>query len=342
MIEFLKAVLRGESLSRERAFRAMELILSGGAEPEQIGAFLVALQGKRESVDEIVGFAQAVCGQATTFSLDRDVIDVCGTGGDGANTFNVSTTAAFVIAASGQAVAKHGNRAVSSRSGSFDVLDSLRVPFASDQGQVLSQVDEFGLSFMFAPNYHPVLKKLARLRRNLGVRTVFNLLGPLLNPARVKRQLVGVFSDQILGQVAAALSELGATEAMVVCGNDGLDELTVTGPTKVAHLRNGRVDTYMLTPEDCGLRSAPLDALCAGGDAAQNARILESILRGERGVPRDLVLINSAAALVVGGKAADLKEGVERAVEAIDSGRAVDLLNRMRVQPDRERRRTSE
>ncbi len=330
MIYALKKVSSGKSLSSAEAEEVMGQILSGSAKPEQVGALLLSLRAKKESASELVGFAKALRRQAILVSTDSpSLMDLCGTGGDGAHTFNISTTTSFVVAAAGQPLAKHGNRAVSSACGSSDVLDVLGVPPCLTPEDVRSQLSCHGLAFLFAPAFHPVLKTLASLRKNLGVRTAFNLLGPLLNPARVKRQLIGVFDPSLVRTLAETLEILGSEEVMIVCGFDGLDEVSLTAATHVAHLKRGSIHTYNLHPEDHGLSLVKTQAL-TGGDAVENAKILESILDGETGPRRDVVLLNAAAALVVGGTAEDMNEGIFLAKRAIDSNAARDLLQKSR------------
>jgi anthranilate phosphoribosyltransferase len=327
----LQAVLQGIDLTRAEASEVMLAMITGEMKPEQIGALLLALRLKTESVDEITGFVHALRSHATPVQLSiANAIDVCGTGGDGLGTFNVSTTASFVIAAAGQPIAKHGNRSVSSRCGSFDVLEALGLRFLESAAAVNQEMETFGIAFMFAPAFHPTLKNVMQLRKSLGVRTVFNLLGPLLNPAGVKRQLIGVYEQSLVERVAEVLGELGTEEAMIVRGLDGLDEISLCAPTEVAHLRDGRVQMYQICPEDFGMSRADHSYLI-GGDAQDNAAILVRILAGERGPRRDLVLLNSAAALLVGGHAENFKDGLAQAAAAIDSGRALILLKRMQV-----------
>ncbi len=291
----------------------------------------MALNLKGETAPELVGFVQSIQSSMHRVRLAQaDVIDVCGTGGDGIGTFNVSTCVAFVVAGAGVPVAKHGNRAVSSRSGSSDVLTELGVVSCESEFEVQSCMNEFHLSFMFAPAFHPTLKAVASLRKSLGVRTVFNLLGPLLNPAQVSRQLLGVFHPKYLQPMAQALKELGVKEALVVCGEGGLDEVSLTGSTQVVHLRDGQVREFTIEASSFGFTGAK-HADLMGGDAKQNAQILRAILAGERGPKRDLVVLNAAAALFVGGKVSDLVQGVELAQHSLDSGEAQKKLEQMQL-----------
>ena len=259
-----------------------------------------------------------------------DLIDTCGTGGDGANTFNISTTNAFVIAAAGLGVCKHGNRSISSKCGSADVLEELGVPIDLSPEEVASSIDEHGFGFLFAPKFHPAMGNVVPIRRNLGARTIFNLLGPLVNPALTTRQVIGVYDKNMLEPFAHVLSSLGSIEVMLVTGDDGLDEITTTTTTNVAHLKDGRVKTYKISPEEFGIKKAKPEDL-VGGDKAENAKIIIDILSGkDKGPRRDIVLINGAAALTVGGKSTDLNEGIKQVGEIIDSGAAMKVLENVR------------
>lgn len=342
MLEALNLVLAGKSLSRKEAEQVMSVLMDPAAQitaqvtVEQISALLVALRMKNESTEEILGFLDCLEKKAMSLrsyakDLPPDLMDVCGTGGDGAGTFNISTTVAFVVAASGQPVAKHGNRSVSSRSGSFDVLEALGLRFESEPQVVVRSIQEYNLGLLFAPAFHPVLKVLGPIRKNLGIYTVFNALGVLLNPAHVKRQLIGVYSPLLLQRHAEVLNARGAENAMIVRGEDGLDELSLSAPTQIVHLKNGEIRSSVIRPEDLGFKTVT-PAELKGGDAQENAKILIDILQGLLGPKRDVVLLNAGAALVVGGKASDFQDGVARATEAIDSGRAYALLQKMRNQ----------
>jgi anthranilate phosphoribosyltransferase len=356
----LERLLGGADLSRAEARAAMEAIVSGALPPVRTAALLVALRAKRESPDEVAGMAEALRARCAGVALeDADAIDTCGTGGDGAGTFNVSTAAALVAAGAGARVAKHGNRAISSRCGSADVLEALGVKIEAPRARLARSVAEAGFGFLFAPAHHAALRHAAPVRRELGVRTVLNILGPLANPAGVARQVVGVFEPRLVALVCGALGRLGARAALVVHGADGLDEVTTTGPTRVARLARrdlpprgeeaageGReggagfevVEEEWRPRETFGLEPAAPEAL-RGGDAVENARHVLAVLTGERGARRDIVLANAAAALLVAGIAADLEEGVARAAESIDSGRAMCVLERARriaAEPDGE------
>jgi anthranilate phosphoribosyltransferase len=319
-------VVKGEDLTRELACSSMEQVLAGEATPAQIAALAVALRMKGETPEEIAGMAQAMRSRVPPIRTRRHpLLDTCGTGGDNAGTFNISTTVAIVAASCGVAVAKHGNRAVSSRTGSADVLESLGVPIDLTPESAARSIDVVGITFLFAPNYHTALRHAAAPRREIGVRTVFNVLGPLTNPAGASRQLLGVYSDTLVRPVAEVLRQLGSERAWVVHGRDGLDELTVFGPTHVAELEAGQIREFDVEPATLGLAHSDRSGL-AGGDAATNAARVRAILAGESGPARDVVLLNTAAALLVGGVAADLGEGVDRARAAIDGGQAAAKL----------------
>ena len=322
----LKLVLSGGSLDRARARAAMGALVAGKATDAQAGAFLAALRVRGETVPELVGFAQAIRERAVVVRPKRrPLLDTCGTGGDGSGTFNISTTVAFIAAGAGAAVAKHGSRAVSSRSGSADVLEALGVKTGVSPKRAAECVDTAGVGFLFAPSHHPAFARLAPIRRQLGARTVFNLLGPLSNPAAARRQLLGVYSTSLVRPVAEALMALGSEEAMVVASKDGLDELSLSAPTMVARLSKGRISVSTITPKLVGLRPRPLRAV-AGGDAARNARITRTVLSGAPGAPRDICLFNAAAALMVAGLAKDWRDGLSLAAASIDSGRAAASL----------------
>lgn len=324
--EAIAKVIEGADLSRGEMTDAMNQIMSGEATDAQIGAFLIALRVKGESVDEIAGAASVMREKATPIATRHDVIvDTCGTGGDHSGTFNISTAAAFVAAGAGLCVAKHGNRAATSQCGSADVLGALGVNIEASPETVSRCLDDVGIGFLFAISLHGAMKYAIGPRREIGARTIFNALGPLSNPAGATRQVVGVYSPALTETLAGVLGTLGAERAFVVHGSDGLDEMTLTGPTRVSELKNGSVSTYDVLPGDFGLMQAPADAL-KGGDADYNAEITRSILNGEEGPRRDIVLLNAAAAIVAGDKARDLNEGVQVAAEVIDSGKALEKL----------------
>jgi anthranilate phosphoribosyltransferase len=324
--ELLEKLQHRQDLSAEEAAGAMSEIMEGRAQPAQIAGFLVGLRMKGERPAEIVGLARAMRGRALKLTRDHGpVFDTCGTGGDGTHTFNVSTAAALVLAGCGVRVAKHGNRSVSSRCGSADVLEALGVAVSAAPDVVERCLDEAGMAFFFAQAFHPSMKHAAATRRELGIRTAFNLLGPLTNPAGATRQLVGVPRPELTELVARALGMLGSERAWVVHGADGLDEISTTGYTKVSECRDGAVNTFYVHPSDCGLPKAALAAL-AGGDARENAGIVREVLAGVPGPRRDVVLFNAGAALLVAGAAPSAEDGVAMAAAAIDDGRAAAAL----------------
>lgn len=314
-------VATGASLSRDEAASAFDAMMSGEATPSQMGGLLMALRVRGETVDEITGAVSAMRSKMLTVTAPRDAVDIVGTGGDGSGSVNVSTCASFIVSGAGVPVAKHGNRALSSRSGAADVLASLGVKIDLKPEQVGRCVRECGIGFMFAPAHHPAMKNVGPTRVELATRTIFNLLGPLSNPAGVKRQMVGVFSRQWVQPLAQVLKNLGSESAWVVHGSDGLDEITLTGPTFVSALHNGEIRNFEVTPEEAGLSLCEAGAL-RGGDADANAIALQSVLDGKPSPYRDVALINAAAALIVAGRAKDLKEGVAIGARSIDSGAA--------------------
>ena len=326
--ESLKRLVAGQMLDAAEAAAAFGAIMAGEVSQVRLAAFLTALAMRGPTVDEIVGAAQAMRAAMKTVRAPRNAIDLCGTGGDGHSTVNVSTATALVVAACGVPVAKHGNRGASSRTGTADVLETLGVKIDVPPAVAEDCLREIGFCFLFAPTYHTAMKHVAPVRKELGFRTMFNLLGPLSNPAQVKRQLLGVFAAEWVEPLAQVLKALGTQRAWVVHGSDGLDELTITGPTAVAALENGRVISRVVTPEEIGVARVSLAAL-KGGDTEENAAALTALLDGAKGAFRDIVLLNSAAALVVAEKASDLKSGAKLAAEAIDSGAAKDVLARL-------------
>jgi len=324
--EAIGRVVAGQDLSEAEAEAVMGQIMAGEATPAQIGAFLTALRLKGETVAEITGCARAMRAHATPVHPQRqDLVDTCGTGGDRTGTFNISTTAAFVVAGAGLGVAKHGNRSVSSRSGSADVLEALGVNLELTPEQVARCIDQVGIGFLFAPHLHPAMKHAIGPRREMGVRTIFNILGPLTNPAGAQRQLMGVYDPNLTSVLAQVLGGLGVQTAFVVHGADGLDELSTTGINRVSYLREGWVKDFSLDPAELGLPEARVKDL-RGGTAEENAEITRAVLSGEQGPRRDVVLLNAAAALVVGGGVENMEEGLKRAAEAIDSGAALEKL----------------
>ena len=335
--EALKALIERRDLSRIEAAAAMEAIMSGAATNAQIAAFLTALRMKGETVEELVGFAQVMRQKvlrirtradevAALTGTDREMlIDTCGTGGDASGTFNISTATAFVVAGTGLKVAKHGNRSASTLCGSADVVETLGVSLELTPQQIARCVNEVGIGFMYAPLLHTAMKHVMAARREVGIRTVFNLLGPLTNPAGANAQVIGVAAAALTEALARVLAELGTYRAFVVHGAGGLDEISNTGESRVSEVREGVVRTYTVRPEDFGLGRASIGDLL-GGDRQQNAEIIRDVLRGEPGPKRDIVLMNAAAALVAGARARDLKEGVELAARAVDSGAAQGKL----------------
>ena len=327
----LKPVLRrlsaGINLSAAESEAAFAAILDGAATPSQVAALLTALHLRGESAAELTGAVRAMRARMTTIDAPPDTIDVCGTGGDGLSTLNVSTATAFVVAACGVPVAKHGNRAQSSRSGAADVLEAIGLPAGVPIASLAAQLRRIKLAFLFAPNHHPALRQANAVRAELGFRTIFNLMGPLCSPARVTRQLTGVYHPDWLAPMAETLGALGSDRAWLVHGQ-GLDELTLSGETQVVEWRSGTLRRFTITPEDAGLTRAPVSAI-AGGDAAGNASALLALLGGTKGAYRDTVLLNAAAGLVVAERAADLAHGAQLAASAIDDGAALAVLRSM-------------
>ncbi len=321
-------VADGASLSRQQAEEAFEVIMSGEATPSQMGAFLMALRVRGETVDEITGAATVMRAKALSVNAPEGAMDTCGTGGDASGTYNISTGAALLVAAAGVPVAKHGNRALSSLSGSADVLAALGVNIEAEITRVEQAMREANIGFLMAPRHHAAMRHVGPTRVELGTRTIFNLLGPLSNPAGAKRQLIGVFDRRWTAPMAEVLGRLGSQRAWVVHGSDGLDEITTTGATTVSEFKDGKVSSFEVTPEDAGLsRADPADL--KGGDAETNARAITEMLDGVTGPYRDIVLLNAGAALVVADKAGDLKEGAGLAAEAIASGKAKETLARL-------------
>lgn len=315
----------GAALSREEARTAFDIMMSGAATPAQIGGFLMALRVRGETVEEITGAVEVMREKMLRVAAPADAVDIVGTGGDGSGSYNVSTASAFVVAACGVPVAKHGNRALSSRSGAADVLTAVGVKIDISPEKIGDCIRDTGVGFMFAPAHHSAMKHVGPARVELGTRTAFNLLGPLSNPAGVKRQMTGVFARAWVEPIARVLANLGTTAAWIVHGSDGLDEITVTGETHVAELKDGRITTFVVTPESVGLARHPAETL-KGGDATFNAVALRSVLAGDPSAYRDVVLMNAGAALVVAGRVASLGEGVKAATAAIDDGRAAARL----------------
>lgn len=326
VVEATERLLAGEDLSRELAEQALDVVLAGEAPEAQTAGLLVALRAKGETAGELAGLASAIRGRAEPVPSGAGTfVDTCGTGG-GVATFNVSTTVAFVAAGAGARVAKHGNRSARSASGSADVLEALGARIDLTPAAVSECLTEIGLGFMFAPAHHPAFRHVVPVRRALGVRTVFNLLGPLTNPAGAPRQLIGVFDREYIERIGWALVELGCERAMVVSGHDGMDEISTAAPTDVAEVRDGDVSRYTIDPAGLGFER-PADGTLAGGSPTENAAIIRAILSGEPGPKRDLVLLNAAAVVALAGEASDLEDGLERAAASIDSGAASERLD---------------
>lgn len=322
---FIEQAMARQDLSRDDTARAFQIIMNGGATPAEIAALLVALRMKGESVSEITGAAEVMRAKAVKVAAPAVAIDVCGTGGDASGSVNISTAVALVVAGCGIPVAKHGNRSISSKSGSADVLTALGVNLHVTKETVSLCLQEAGIGFIMAPNFHRAMRHVGPVRTELGIRTLFNLLGPLSNPADTKRQLIGVYSREWVEPLAHVLRELGTEAAWIVHGADGMDELTTTAETYVAELKDGEINTFTVTPEDAGLSYCEADKL-KGGDAHQNARAMMDMLSGAQNAYRDIVLLNSAAALMVAGKADNLKDGVALAASSIESGKAKAAL----------------
>ena len=327
--EAIAKLADGDSLSTEEAQAVMEEIMMGEATPSQMGAFLMAFRMKGETAAEITGCARAMRAHVTRVTpRSSPLLDTCGTGGDGACTFNVSTAVAFVIAGAGVTVAKHGNRSVSSNCGSADVLEALGVNIQLGAEEIAACIDEAGIGFLFAPRLHPAMKNAVTPRREMGIRTVFNVLGPLTNPAAADIQLLGVYDASLTEVIAQVLQLLGARSAMVVHGDGGLDELSITGPNRVTQLRDGKLTTFVLDPGELGMsRCEPVHL--KGGLPQENARLIRNLLQGEKGPRRDMVLLNAAAGLLAAGTASSMADGLPRAAESIDSGQAMSKLTQL-------------
>ncbi len=331
--ETIKQLTGGSDLSEGQVIETMDEVTKGAATDVQIAAFLVALRMKGETVEEIAGAARVMREKCTKIPLgpkaQRGVTDTCGTGADSSGTFNISTVSAIAAAGAGLVVAKHGNRAVTSSCGSADLLEALEIPLDLTPEEIGTCIDEVGMGFMFAPMLHGSMKYVAGPRKELGLRTVFNVLGPLTNPAGARSQLLGVFSQSLTETIARVLGRLGSERAFVVHGNDGMDEISVSAPTRVSRLEKGVVETFEVTPEQFGIERAGSETL-AGGGPKENARIALDILRGEKGPKRDVVVLNTAAALAAGGVASSIEEGVPMAAHSLDSGAALEKLGALR------------
>ena len=329
MKQILEQLLIKQNLTRDESFNVMLSIMSGEFDDAQIAGFLMALRAKGETVDEITGFSQAMREKMVTVPLDSPAIDMCGTGGDALGTFNISTAATFVVAGVGIHVAKHGNRSMTSKSGSADVLQALGISIDKSVEESTDDIENIGLGFMFAPTYHPAMKHAIGARKALATRTVFNILGPLCNPADVKAQAMGIFHPDLTEIQANVLKALGSTDVMVFHGRDGLDEISTTSTTKISQMQAGcDVTTFEFDATELGLNRVSLDDL-QGGEPTENAEMIRAILNGEKGPKRDIVLLNAAAGIIVGGKAKDLKEGLAKATESVDSGEALNILNQL-------------
>lgn len=327
--EGLGRLIEGQNLGREEARGMMQAIMNGESTPAQIGGLLTALRIKGETVEEITGFAEAMRGASSRIETEtRQLLDTCGTGGSGIHKINISTTAAIVAASVSVRVAKHGNRSASGRSGSADVLEALGVNIGLDAAGAKRCLDKIGICFMFAQLYHPSMKHAAGPRKELGIRTVFNMLGPLTNPAGADRQVLGIYDRSKTATIAEVLRELGSKRALVASSEEGLDEISISSPTRVSELKDGVVTTYDLQPEDLGLHSYPLSEM-TGGDPQTNAAIVRHVLQGEKGAYRDVVLANAGACIYVAGLAGSVREGVAIAAEAIDSGKAYGKLEQL-------------
>jgi anthranilate phosphoribosyltransferase len=327
--EAIDTLVNHTDLSEAETIEVMNQIMTGEATPLQVAAFLTALRMKGETVAEITGAARVMREKAHRVDVgSKTVLDTCGTGGDQKGTFNISTTAAFVVAGAGVPVAKHGNRSVSSQSGSADVLGALGVRVDAPKERVEQCIAKIGIGFLFAPLLHEAMKYAVQPRRDIGIRTIFNLLGPLTNPAMASYQLIGIYSGELVAVIAHVLKNLGSARAMVVHGLEGLDEISLCGPTKVAELRDGKVTEYILEPEQMGFARCRLEEL-HGGNAEESAVIVKSVLQGDQGSPRNVVLLNSGAALYVSGSAATLQDGIRLGAESIDSGRARQKLDQL-------------
>ncbi len=323
----LNKLLAKQDLSSDEMREVMLVIMSGGATDAQIGGFLIALRCKGETVDEIAAAVAVMRELATKVSVSgQHVIDTCGTGGDGANTFNISTTAAFVVAAAGGQVAKHGNRSVSSNSGSADVLEAAGVNLELSAEQVAKSVNDIGIGFLFAPRHHGAMKHAIGPRKEMGVRTVFNLLGPLSNPAETKNQLIGVFSSQWLEPLAQVLQKLGSHHVLIVNSEDGLDEISISAASNIAELKNGKITTYQITPEQFGLTRGSLDSLAVEG-VESSLTMMKSVLNNQQGAARNIVILNAGAAIYAANLEATLESGIKKAEKVIENGQALEKFN---------------
>ena len=325
---FLARVAEGESLSRQEAVSAFDILMSGKATPTQIGAFLMALRLRGETVEEITGAVSQMRNKMTRVNAPQDAVDIVGTGGTGTKTYNISTCSAMVMAGAGVRIAKHGNKALTSLSGSGDVLASLGVDLTQDPNGIARCITQAGIGFMFAPNHHPAMRFVGPSRVEMGVRTIFNLLGPLSNPAGVTRQLIGVFDPHWLKPYAETLANLGSNFVWVVHGAGGLDEISTLGESRIVQLKDGAITEFTMTPEQVGIKRATMDDI-RGGTGDDNAKALIALLEGEKGAYRDIVLMNAGAGLLVAGKVGNFAEGIELAAATIDNGKALAAMKRL-------------
>lgn len=328
LIPLIGKIATGDSLSREEAMSAFDIMMSGNATPSQIGGFLMALRVRGETVDELIGAVTTMRSKMTVVDAPTDAVDIVGTGGDGSGTFNISTGSAFVLAGGGVPVAKHGNKAMSSKSGAGDVLSALGLNLEAGADAIARCIREAGIGFMFAPNHHAAMRFVGASRVELATRTIFNLLGPMSNPAKVSRQMIGVFSPEWVRPMAETLKALGSKHVWVVHGDGGLDEISISGPTNVCMLKDGEIIETLLDPAEVGIKTAPLDAI-KGGDAEINSEALKAVLSGENSAHADTILLNAGAGFVVSGKAETWSDGVALARESIESGQAMGALNKL-------------
>jgi anthranilate phosphoribosyltransferase len=326
-IDALQVVARGDVLTEIQAEAFALSLMSGEISPIQTAGVISAMAARGEQVSEIIGFARAMRGRSSSIAVPYEVLDTCGTGGDGAKTFNISTAVAFICAAAGVKVAKHGNRAVSSKAGSADVLEALGAKTDLSEVEAIECLESANLCFLFAPKYHPAMRHAAEVRRQLGFRTIFNIVGPLTNPVSARHQIIGVFRPELVNLVAHSLTKLGTRHCLVVHGEDGIDEMSISGPTKIAEVIGGQVYEYTISPEDAGLQKSSVEGV-KGGDAACNADIITGIMKGTRGPCRDIVALNAGAALYAADKTSSVKEGVELALQLIDNKQALHYLQR--------------
>ncbi|MDO5388643.1 MAG: anthranilate phosphoribosyltransferase [Clostridia bacterium] len=330
MKEAINKVVSGQNLTLEQSKDVMRIMLGGEATQAQLGSFLTALRMKGETIDEIVGCATVMqeLAEHVKPKTTGTYIDLVGTGGDGANTFNISTTSAFVASGAGVPIAKHGNRAISSRSGAADVLEALGINIMLEADKVEKCIEEVGMGFMFAQIFNKAMKNVGQARKDMGIRTIFNILGPVSNPSNAKGALIGVYSEKLTEPLAMAMSAMGVERGIIACGNGCMDEITNTAPSRISEIKDGKVISYEISPEDFGISRAAAEDI-KGGTCEENAQITMSVLNGEKGPKRDIVLMNAGAAIYVGGKASSIEEGIQKAAESIDSKAALNVLNKL-------------